>query len=79
MRTVERYERDGLGLGDALRTIVIDPGAGWIDRGEAACLLAVSDNGGVTEHLLKQFFSQEGKDELWETALTLERHSTTGF
>ena len=72
VRTVELYERDGLGLGDALRTIVTDSGAGWIDRGEAARVLALSDNDGVTEHLLKQFFSQEGKNELWETALTLE-------
>jgi HEAT repeat protein len=73
VRTVQRYERDGLGLGYALRTIVTDPGAGWMDRGEAACVLAIADDGGVTEHLLKQFFSQEGKDELWETALSLER------
>ena len=73
VRTVQRYERDGLGLGHALRTIVTDPGAGWIDRGEAACVLAIADDGGVTEHLLRQFFAQEEKDELWETALTLER------
>jgi len=73
VRTVRRYERDGLGLGPALRTLVTDPGAGWIDRGEAACVLAIADDEDVTEHLLKQFFSQEKKDELWETALTLER------
>jgi hypothetical protein len=58
-QNVQRCERDGLALGDALRAIATDPGAGWIDRGEAARVLAIANDGGVTEHLLKQFFSQE--------------------
>ncbi|HXI41408.1 MAG TPA: HEAT repeat domain-containing protein [Bryobacteraceae bacterium] len=78
VRTVERYERDGLGLGNALRTIVIDPSAGWIIRGEAARVLAISEDGAAAEYLLQQFFSQEGKDELWETALTLEHLGDVG-
>src|SRR5258708_962672 len=73
VRTVERYECEGLGITHALRTIVTDPGAGWIDRSDAAGVLAIAEDGAVAERLLQQFFSQEGKDELWETALTLER------
>jgi len=73
VRTVQRYERDGLRLDRALRTIVTDHDAGWFERGNAARVLAIAEGKGVSERLLKQFFSQQGKNELWETALTLEQ------
>ena len=71
-RAVQRYERQGLPLRRALLTIVTDRVAGWIARADAARVLAISDGGVVAQHLLEQFFSQEGSIALWQTALTLE-------
>jgi hypothetical protein len=73
VRTVQRFEREGLRLDHALRTIVSDPDAGWFQRGNAAGVLAIAESEGVSECLLQQFYSQQEKNELWETALTLEQ------
>jgi HEAT repeat protein len=73
VRRILRLERDGLPLSDALRTIISDPAAGWLARGETPRVLALSNAQLVARQLLSQFFSQEEKDELWETARTVER------
>jgi HEAT repeat protein len=71
-RAANRYERNGLPLGNALQKIVIDAAAGVNVRSLAGRILAISDYRTAAE-LLAQFFLHEGKVDLWETALTLER------
>jgi HEAT repeat protein len=77
-RAVERYERAGLSLGQALRTIMLDSAAGWYTRGQAARLLAVTAGASVADELIQQFFAQTEEIELWETALTMESFGDTG-
>jgi HEAT repeat protein len=67
-----RRERAGLSLEHALRAIAVEPSSNYILRGEAARILALADEKTIVGELLKQFFSQEAKDDLWWTALTLE-------
>jgi HEAT repeat protein len=69
---VRQQEREGLLLGPALRAIATRTDAGWMARGEAAKLLALAEHETATVILLTQFFAQETKTELWETALALE-------
>jgi HEAT repeat protein len=69
---LDKYERSGMSVGLALRTVMLDPSAGWHRRGTTAKLLAIADAQGAVTGLLDQFFTQTGKTELWETALTIE-------
>jgi HEAT repeat protein len=76
VRTVQRYEREGRPLARALHQIATDVAINRNPRATSARLLAVSkcqNHSALTEHLLSQFFSQELKGELWETAWILER------
>lgn len=73
--TLHKYERSGMSIGSALRTAMLDPGAGWYRRGTAAKVLAIADGRGAVAGLLDLFFTQTDKIELWETALTIE-HGT---
>jgi HEAT repeat protein len=57
----------------ALRAIAVDCAAGWHARGISAELLAGVGDHSATAALLRQFHEQAGKDELWETALAIER------
>lgn len=70
-RTIASYERAGLILDDALRTVASDHRAGWHMRSQAAKMLAIADDR-IVDSLLSQFFTQEDRIELWETALTIE-------
>jgi HEAT repeat protein len=56
----------------ALRRVMLDSASGWYVRGFAARVLAFGDARGVVAALLDLFFDQTDKNELWETALTLE-------
>jgi HEAT repeat protein len=56
----------------ALRQVMLDPAAGWYVRGFAARVLAIGDARGAVTALLDLFFDQTDKNELWETALTME-------
>jgi|HubBroStandDraft_6_1064221.scaffolds.fasta_scaffold336824_2 HEAT repeat protein len=71
-RAVQKYERSGMSLGSALRTILFDQSAGWMMRGSATQLLPVGDSERAIGGLLDLFFKQTDKIELWETALTIE-------
>jgi HEAT repeat protein len=51
---------------------MLDKGAPWLIRGSAARLLAISNSSSTVGALLHQFFGQDEKDELWDTALVLE-------
>jgi hypothetical protein len=72
---LHKYEGSGMSIGSALRSVMLDPGAGWLRRGTAAKVLAIADAGGAVARLLDLFFAQTDKIELWETALTIE-HGT---
>ena len=51
---------------------MLDSEAGWLVRAAAAGVLATAGSKGVVAGLLDQFFKQEDKIELRETALTIE-------
>ena len=59
-------------IGPALRTVMLDPGAGWYTRGSCARLPALDETSDAMTALLDLFFAQTEKIELWETALTIE-------
>ncbi len=73
--SVAKRERQGLLFVDALREAMLDPALGHYDRGTAARLLALGDGNQAVQALLRLFFEQNEKDELYSTALTLERLS----
>jgi HEAT repeat protein len=70
---LHQHERSGVPLVHALRLIMLDSRADWYTRGTAARLLGLAGTPGAVRNLLDLFFAQSGKDELWQTALTVER------
>lgn len=66
------YVRRGIRLEIALESIMLDTTEGHLLRGTAAQVLAINDNHTPVALLLKQFFEQTEKVELWKTALSLE-------
>ena len=58
IRAVERYQREGLPLDFALRTIMLDRPCGWFVRAEAARLLAIAEGASVAALLIEQFFAR---------------------
>jgi HEAT repeat protein len=70
--SVAKLERLGLPLVEALRKVMLDPALFQHERAAAGKLLAISGDKGVTQTLLKLFFEQSQKDDLYVTALTLE-------
>ncbi len=71
-RLIERSDRAGIPIADALRKIISDQPLGWYTRGIAARVLAIAEGAAVSAFLLKLFFSQTEAIALWETALTIE-------
>jgi HEAT repeat protein len=69
---VERLERAGIDLSAALRAVSLDAESGWLIRGLAARLFAIADGKEAVGCLIRLFFAQTEKLELWETALTIE-------
>ncbi len=55
-----------------MRRVMLDPAAGWYAHGFPARVLASGEERGAAVALLDLFFAQTDKDELWETALTVE-------
>jgi hypothetical protein len=70
-RTVAMLERRGMSLAQALRAVMLDPSLSHQERGGAATLLTLSGDPLVPQALLDLFFEQSGKDEIYQTALTL--------
>lgn len=71
-RRVRQLEGEGLSIALALTEIIRDQTTGWFVRGHAAQVLAVADRAMPLHILLDQLASEDGKDELWDTALALE-------
>jgi hypothetical protein len=69
---VARLERQGYSLVDAIGAVVIDPARFQHDRAAAGRLLEIAEDGRAVRLLLDLFFAQEGKDEMYVTALTME-------
>jgi HEAT repeat protein len=67
-----KSERFGIPLGLVLHEAMLDGKAGWLRRAAISKVLAVADASGVVASQLDLFFSQSEKNELYETALTLE-------
>ena len=65
-------ERDGASLSEALCGVLTDGALSQWDRAEAGRLLEIGVEGRAVRVLLDQFFVQEGNDELYMTALTME-------
>jgi len=70
--SVAKLERQGLSLVEALRYILLDPARSHHERGAIGEIWSVSRDGQAVQALLKLFFEQTGKDDLYTTALTLE-------
>lgn len=60
-------------LAAVLNAISTDASAGWFIRGSAATLLVRAGEASIINTLLTQFRNQRSKEDLWETALTMER------
>jgi HEAT repeat protein len=70
--TVAKLERLGHPLPEALRKVMLDPTLFHHERAAAGKLLAISGDRVAVQALLKLFFEQSEKDDLYVTALTLE-------
>ena len=70
---VARLERRGLPLVEALRAVMLDPAESHSGRAAIGRVLSISGDDQAVQALLKLFFQQTEKDELYSTALTLER------
>ena len=71
-KAVLKAEQSGVSLVDALAAVIRDTAAGWGARADAARLLSLTGDSHGTCILLEQLFSQEYRDELYLTALSLE-------
>jgi hypothetical protein len=69
---VAKLERGGLPLAGALRGIMLDPARFHQERAASGKLLAIAGDGEAVQALLRIFFEQTEKDDLYATALTLE-------
>lgn len=65
-------ERRGEALEDALCGVLTDGALSQWDRAEAGRLLEIGVDGRAVRELVGQFLRQEGKDDLYMTALALE-------
>lgn len=70
--SVDRAERSGVALPNALLGVVLSTEADWQYRAAAARLLALTDASLAADSLLDLFFRQVEKSDLWNTALTME-------
>ena len=71
--TIAERERAGIPLVEALKAALTDPAREYSERAAAGQLLRVDGDPRAVDALLELFFAQNGKDELYETALTFER------
>ncbi len=69
---VARLERQGLSLVEALRAVMLDPTQSHFGRAAIGRLISISGDDQAVQALLKLFFEQTEKDDLYRTALTLE-------
>jgi HEAT repeat protein len=71
-RAVAGRERRGESLEAALCGVLTDGALSQWDRAEAGRLLSIGVDGRAVRELVAQFLRQEGKDELYMTAMALE-------
>ena len=69
---LRKCEKSGISLAASLRAVMLNPTVDWYTRGVAARLLALTDPRAAVTDLLDLFFQQDEKEELWQTALTIE-------
>jgi len=69
---VATLERQGLPLIEVLRVVMLDPTESHSDRAAVASMLSVSGDDQAVQALLKLFLEQTEKNDLYNTALTLE-------
>ena len=69
---VARLERRGLPLVEALRVVMLDPAEFHLGRAAIGRALSISGDDQAVQSLLKLFFEQTEKVDLYSTALTLE-------
>src|SRR5215216_3109688 len=69
---IAKVERQGLAFVKTLWTVMLDPARYHSDRGAIGRLLLVAGDDRAVQALLKLFFEQTGKAELFAPALTLE-------
>jgi HEAT repeats len=69
---VAKLERRGLPLTEALQVVMLDPAGSQFGRAAIVRLLSISGDDQAVQVLLKLFFEQTEKDDLYNTALALE-------
>jgi len=75
---VAKLERQGLPLAESLRIVMLDPAEFHLDRGRIGKLLSISGDDQAVQALLKLFFEQTEKTDLYNTALALEELDDRG-
>ncbi len=70
---VAKFERQGLPLVEALRVVMLDAAGDYFGMVAMGRLLSISGNDQAVRALLKLFFEQTEKDDLYTTALALEK------
>jgi len=71
-QAVSKIERQGLSLIQALFEFMVDPSRGHGDRAEIGRLLSATGDSEAVDALLRLFFEQSERDDLYAKALTLE-------
>jgi HEAT repeat protein len=69
---IAKLERQGFPLAEALRVVLLDPAESHFGRGAVGKLLSVSGDDQAVQALLKLFFEQTERVDLYNTALALE-------
>jgi HEAT repeat protein len=69
---VAKFERQGLPLEEALRVVMLDAAGDHFGMAAMGRVLAISGDDQAVQALLKLFFEQTEKDDLYTTALALE-------
>ncbi len=70
---VEKLERQGLPLAEALRVVMLAATGDYFGMAVMGRVLAISGDDQAVQALLKLFFEQAEKDDLYSTALALEK------
>lgn len=69
---IASLERSGLSLTASLRAFLLDPKAPYHHRAAAGRLLSITGRAEAVQALLDLFLQQSAKDELYQTALSIE-------
>lgn len=71
--SIAKLERQGASLSDALNVVMLDPSQSHFNRARIGKMISSTGDAHVVQSQLDLFFKQSEKDDLYFTALTLEK------